>query len=176
MSSPIPWQKPASWSPRESLLRWRTVAILTLATQAALYLWLNSPLRYRELTVSAVACRKPAWWLFPAIPSDNLAPTFEESELYLPISTSASLQDNRSAPIQHRHAKISLLQSCTYPDVSNSYLRALLDNHREYCSHNNMEYLFRTGKGDVWKKIVFLAQKLETELSKPEKERIEWIL
>lgn len=85
--------------------------------------------------------------------------------------------------MQDEYARVAHLQSCTYIDLGSSYLLALLENHRQYCRQAGLEYILRSGGAEgnsgstgAWSQIHALKDKLEEELAKPRRQRVEWIL
>lgn len=60
---------------------------------------------------------------------------------------------------------------------------ALLANHRQYRRHEGLEYILRSGGAEgksgstgAWSKRHAFKDKLEEELAKPRRQRVEWIL
>ena len=53
----------------------------------------------------------------------------------------------------------------------------LLENHREYAQRWNVPWQVRVDiNGESWSKIVAAKEWMQLELSKPEDERLEWLL
>lgn len=158
---------------RDRIWAARALCFGTVVLVAVTTWWLQSHQRQVMIDVYRLSCRKVPWYFFPAPGAEVF---FEGSDHYIP-SVDDSWSNSTSQPEHSQRRRISHLQACSYAYAGHDYLSLLVDNHKQYCRTNGIEYVLRTGRGEgVWLKIVAAREKLEQELKKEQDQRAEWIL
>lgn len=148
---------------------YRLLPALAVVAVVALICWFLSDFRALAIAASLASCSIPPWFYFHQLSSASLA-YYEPGEVNQKWHPNSQTKGNST--------RVALIQVCNQPVRHSWYLNALVDRKRAYSQRHGYEYqLASSGRLDgVWAKITVLREKIRKELSRSDRDKIEWIL